>query len=95
MQMQSSRESPLVSILYMLHFYASMTAGWAMFHNVVYPLAYFAKHIGPDPSAQLPIYFLNVLAFGCLVYTATWPIAKLIAALIDKLEGAPMRVNIK
>jgi hypothetical protein len=51
-----------------------MIAGWWIFHNGIYPLAYFAKGAGADLAAQLPIYAVNSLAFGCLFYVATRPV---------------------
>lgn len=88
MQNQSEQDSAFVSLVYMIHFYASVILGGIMFHRVIYPFAYFAKEVGTDLAAQLPIYFINVMAFGCLVYVATRPMALLSAAIVRAFERA-------
>ena len=93
------QEKPTVSdaifapMIQTIHFYASMIAGWWVFHNGIYPLAYFAKGAGTDLSAQLPIYAVNVMAFGCLIYVATRPVILLAVALIKEFERAVIKIS--
>ena len=71
------QENPTVAnaifapLLQTTHFYTSMIGGWWWFHHGIYPLAYFAKSAGADLAVQLPVYAVNVMAMGCLVYVAT------------------------
>ncbi len=92
-------EKPTVSdavfapMIQTIHFYAAMIAGWWVFHYGIYPLAYFAKGAGSDLAAQLPIYAVNVMAFGCLIYVATRPVILLVVALSHEFERAVIKIN--
>ncbi len=81
-------EDMILPLFQTAHFYAAMIVGWWIFHNGIYRLAYFAKGTGADLSAQLPIYAVNVMAFGCLVYVTTRPMIMLATAVLRGVEKA-------
>jgi hypothetical protein len=88
-------DSALGPLLHMVHFYASMVAGWWAFHNGIYPMAYFAKSAGASLSAQLPIYALNTMAFGCMAYVITRPLALFLIELMRAFEKAVIKLSVK
>jgi hypothetical protein len=81
-------EDVILPLFQTVHFYAAMIVGWWLFHIGIYPFAYFAKGAGADLAAQLPIYAINVMAFGCLVYVATRPAVLLATAVFRGIEKA-------
>lgn len=81
--------------IFYLHFQLSLIAGWWLFHRAIYPLAYFAKGSGGDLAAQLPIYAINVLAFGCLTYTASRPLVLFGAAIVSEVSKAFAKLSQK
>ena len=91
MQKYSSTQivsSVLDPLIHTIQFYASMMGGWWMFHHGVYPLAYFAKSGEASLVAQLPIYAINVMAFGCMAYVITRPFALFLVELLRAIELA-------
>ena len=77
-------------ILQTIHNIASTLAGWWVFHYQVYPLTCFAK--GVTLMTQLPIYVLNVLAFGCTAYVLTRPMLLLLVEFMGAFERAVCRL---
>lgn len=81
-------DSIFFEIVYLIHFYFSLIVGWGIFHTTVFPMAYFAKEYSSNLQAQLPVYVVNVLAFGCLVYLVTKPYAQLYAFVMQRISKA-------
>ena len=75
------------------HFHMSLLIGWWVFHNWVYSLTYFAKVTGVEVPGQIPAYTLNVMAFGCLVYITTRPLALLAGAILQGIERTVIKLD--
>lgn len=67
-------ESFLYYLMATAHFYASVLLGSKFFDVAIYPEFYIAPGTMEAFRNTLPIYVLNALAFGTLVYVATRPI---------------------
>jgi hypothetical protein len=69
---QESRQedSALHSLITMAHFYASQGLGWMLYQSLIYPHVQIASI---EQASMIPVYILNVMAYGCLVYVATKP----------------------
>jgi hypothetical protein len=61
-----------------LHSNISLLVGWSLFTKIVYPLLYVKPGTVEQIALSLPLYALNVLAFGTLVYVATRPLLYLV-----------------
>lgn len=87
-------ENVFIWFIQAMHFNASMIAGWWYFHNEIYPLAYFAK-AGADIATQLPVYAMNVMAFGAMVHMITVPVRRLITETIAAIVKLASKSNVR
>ena len=80
------------SILYWifgtLHGYASLIIGAILFHKFVYPHCYLDPSSMKGLTEAIPIYALNFLAFGSMVYLATHPVFLLLNHLLNRILNA-------
>ena len=82
--MDLKRQSFSYDLLSSLHFNASVVLGWILFHKYIFPFFYLSKEFQKDLAFHLPIYAINVLAFGALVCMTTKPIFLLINHLGER-----------
>ena len=83
--MENRKAFNFMDVLSPIHFYASCYFGWSLFQNIVYPFAHFSQET-TDLVKLVPMYFLNVLAFTCLVYVATRPIVLLVDHILNCID---------
>lgn len=81
-------DSVFYSLMSTAHFYVSLILGLRLFDVLIYPYFYVETGHAGALAATLPIYALNAMAFGTLVYVATRPFALLLEHLLDELFSA-------
>lgn len=71
------------------NFYLAMFLGFRLYQSLVFPMCPIVISHESSLTAALPIYALNVLAYGCLVYVMTRPFAILLGRVTDQLLNPP------